>query len=82
MLWVSNNYYKKGESVIMNSCELHSVFVEKGHKCVWKITESPNSCDYNSINYSKKDLTNWTSEGLYVEVGDDVKEEYLKNILT
>lgn len=79
---VSNNEYSQGESVIMQACELHTVFVEKGKKCVWLIEESIPTCDYFPINYSPYDLTKWTPDGLYVEVDDEIKERYIGKYLT
>lgn len=69
--------YEPGQSVIMKACELHTVEVEFNKRCVWLIEESEPSCDYFPINYSPEDLTQWSPEGLYEEVGDDVKNKYL-----
>lgn len=74
---VSNIPYITGESFSMQSCELHTVFVERGKKAVWIVDESLQTCGYSAINYSPYDLTKWTPKGLYQEVGDEVKEHYL-----
>lgn len=77
----SNNAYSYGESFTMKSCELHTVFVTKGDKCVWLIEENIPSCDYFPINYSNRDLTKWTPDGLYIEAGNDVMEKYILKYL-
>jgi len=79
LLCIRMDEIKAGQSVTMKACELHTVFVEQGKKCVWLIEETRPTCDYFPINYSNVDLSQWTPDGLYVEVGDDVKDEYLKN---
>lgn len=68
----------EGESVVMKACELHTVFTYRNEKCVWMIEESVPTCEYQPINYSNWDLTQWTPKGLYIEVGDEVKEKYLE----
>lgn len=73
--------YFNGQSVIMKACELHTVYVERGRKCVWLIEESKPTCDYTAINYSIHDLTKWTPTGLYVEIGEDVKTRYIGEYL-
>jgi len=73
--------YGAGESVTMKACELHTVFVEKGKKCVWLIEETKPTCEYFPINYSPYDLANWKPDGLYVEVSDTVKEKYIGEYL-
>ena len=73
--------YGAGENVTMKACELHTVFVEKGKKCVWLIEEAKPTCDYFPINYSPYDLANWKPDGLYVEVSDTVKEKYIGEYL-
>lgn len=65
------------EVMTLESCELHTVQVEKGRKCVWIIEESKASCGYSAINYSTNDLSNWTSEGLYEEISDEEAKKYL-----
>ena len=74
---ISNKRYRKGETVSMSACEMHTIQIEKGQKCVWLIEEAVPSCEYLPVNYSPNDLTQWTPEGLYIEVGDDVKEKYI-----
>lgn len=77
----SNKKYKSGDDVFMKACELHTVQIEKGKKCVWLIEESIPSCEYFPINYSIYDLSKWSPDELYVEVGDDVKEKYISKYL-
>lgn len=67
-----------GDSIKMAACEMHTVYIEKGKLCAWLIEENKPTCDYFPINYSNWDLTTWNSDGLYLEVGDDIKESYLK----
>jgi hypothetical protein len=74
---LSNIKYKQGESVIMRACEMHTVQIEKGKKCVWLIEESLPTCDYLPINYSKKDLNNWTPDGLYIECDHETRQKYI-----
>jgi hypothetical protein len=66
----------------MKACELHTVQIEKGKRCVWLIEESIPTCDYFPINYSPHDLSTWKPDGLYIEVGDSVKENYIGKFLT
>jgi len=68
-------------SVTLKSCELHTVYLQKGNKCVWLIEEEIPSCEYFPINYSRRDLATWTPDGLYIEVGDDIKEKYIREYL-
>lgn len=67
----------KGDYVTMPACKMHTVYVSKGEKCVWLIEEYKPTCDYFPINYSNVDLTTWTPEGLYIEVGENIKQDYL-----
>lgn len=69
--------YSKGESFSMVACELHTVFIEQGKKCVWLVEEKIPSCDYFPVNYSNHDLSNWTPEGLYKEVPDEVRNAFI-----
>lgn len=78
----TNHCYGKGQSVTMKSCELHTVFVGKSTRCVWLIEEHIPSCDYFPINYSNRDLTNWTPNGLYIEVGNHVRDTFIGQYLT
>lgn len=78
---ISNITYKAGESVSMKACELHTIVIEKGKKCVWLIEESMASCDYFPINYSPHDLSTWSPDGLYLEVDDVVKEKFIGKYL-
>lgn len=73
--------YRAGESFTMKACELHTVFVEKDEVCVWKIEESVPTCEYFPINYSGRNLSNWTSDGLYIEVHDIVKQAFIQKYL-
>lgn len=68
---------QEGESVTMQACELHTVSVNRGLKCAWLIEEAIPTCEYFPINYSIHDLTKWSAEGLYIEVDDTVKEQYI-----
>lgn len=81
---VSNIKYCSGQSVVMKACELHTVQVEKGKKCVWLIEESVPTCDYFPINYSNNDLWNWNTNGLYIECSEDTKQKmigkYIKDL--
>lgn len=78
---ISNFKYCKNETVIMKACELHTVQIEKGKKCVWLIEESKPTCDYFPINYSKNDLKNWNTNGLYIECNETVKQNYINKYL-
>ena len=78
---VSNIKYFDGETVIMKACELHTVQIEKGKMCAWLIEESKPTCDYFPINYSKNDLQNWNTEGLYIECDDVIKKNYIGKFL-
>lgn len=78
---ISNKKYNAGESTIMKACELHTVYVQKGKKCVWMIEESKPTCDYFPINYSKKDLTKWNPDGLYIECDEYTKQKYIGKYL-
>ena len=77
----SNNVYTTGETIQMSACELHTVRVMRDEICVWLIDEFPPTSNYDSINYSQNDLTKWTPNGLYQEVGDDVKDKYIGKYL-
>lgn len=78
---VSRYVYSEGKSVVMKACELHTVQVEPNSKCVWMIEESRPTCDYFPINYSKNDLEKWNTDGLYIEVSDKVKGDYIGKYL-
>lgn len=80
LIEVSRYKYIKGQSVIMKACELHTVFVQKDTECAWMIEEAKPTCDYFPINYSQKDLENWNTEGLYIEVDNTIKDQYLDRI--
>jgi len=79
---VSQNKYGPGESITMKACELHTVKLEKGKRCVWEIQESKPTCEYLPINYSKRDLSNWSPEGLYIEVNNEIKNLYIGKYLS
>lgn len=79
---ISNKKHVAGETVIMKACELHTVQIEKGKKCVWLIEESKPTCDYFPINYSKNDLENWNTEGLYIECDEAIKQNYIGKFLS
>lgn len=74
---ISYRKYKKGESVTMKACELHTIQIDKHKKCVWLIEESSPTCDYFPINYSPYDLTKWSTNGLYIETTDEIKHKYI-----
>ena len=74
---ISNHKYSVGESVTMKACELHTVQVEGGKKCVWIIEESKPTCDYFPINYSKQDLEQWSADGLYIECDESIKQQFI-----
>lgn len=74
---VSNVHIRAGESFSMKACELHTVFVSKGQTCVWLIEESAPSCEYVPVNYSPYNLAKWSPEGLYIEVGEATKMQYI-----
>lgn len=78
---VSNFNYAKGSKIFMKSCELHTVQVSRGFKCIWLIEESKASCGYEPINYSKIDLAKWTPEGLYTECDNETKQKYIGHLL-
>lgn len=78
---LSNLKYCQGETVTMKACELHTVQIEKGKRCIWLIEESKPTCDYFPINYSKNDLEKWNSKGLYIECGEAVKKIYIGKYL-
>lgn len=78
---VSSLKYCKGDVVTMKACELHTVQIEKGKKCVWLIEESKPTCEYFPINYSKKSLENWSAKGLYIECDESVKSSYIENYM-
>jgi hypothetical protein len=69
------------DSITMQACELHTVYVPLGEVCAWKIEESKPSCEYDPVNYSLYDLTKWRPDGLYIEVVDEVKECYIGKYL-
>lgn len=77
------NRLTKRSKIKLEACQLHTISIMKGTKAVWKITETIPTCEYFPINYTNADLSNWSSEGLYIEVGDDIKKQYLQpyNIL-
>lgn len=78
------NPYREDESFTMKAHELHTVQLNREQKCVWLVEESNPDPNYTGFNYSIHDLENWTPEGLYLEVPDEVKEamigEYLEKI--
>lgn len=78
---LSNIKYCKGQSVTMKACELHTVQIELGKKCVWLIEESKPSCDCFPINYSKNNLENWSANGLYIECDEKTKQKYIGKYL-
>ena len=78
---LSKIVYSAGETVTMKSCELHTVEVDMGEKCVWLIEESIPSCEYFPINYTRRDLSQWTPEGLYIEVDNAVRDQYISKYL-
>ena len=73
--------YTKGESFTMKSNELHTVFVDENKTAVWMVEESEPSFEYIPVNYSPHDLSEWTPEGLYIEVDDVVKQSYIGKYL-
>jgi len=73
--------YEKGDETIMKSCELHTVYVPKGDTAVWVIEEEIATCGYNPINYSNTNLEEWKPDGLYIEVDDEVKNQYIGEYL-
>lgn len=79
---VSNLKHCKGETVIMKACELHTVQIDKGKKCVWLIEEAKPTCDYFPINYSKNGLENWNTDGLYIECDEAIKQNYIGKFLS
>lgn len=66
-----------GKIEVMKACELHTVYVKRNEICSWIIEESVPTCDYFPINYSNHDLSNWNSEGLYIETTEKVKQQYI-----
>lgn len=78
---ISNIKYGVGQSVTMPACQMHTVQIQQGQMCVWLIEETIPTCDYFPVNYSPHDLTKWTPEGLYQEVGDNVKQKYIGKYL-
>lgn len=74
---VSNIKHKAGDIIKMRACDLHTVQVEKNKTCTWLIEESKPCCDYFPINYSKRDLQNWKTEGLYIECDDQLRDKYI-----
>ena len=79
---ISNISYTKGQELYMNSSQLHTVFVEKSQTCIWMIEEFKPTHYYSGPNYSKHDLSNWSSEGLYIECDEQIKHQYLKDYIT
>lgn len=77
LVQVSNFSYTKGQFVIMEACELHTVQVEAGKMCAWIIEESKPSCDYFPVNYSNNDLESWKPEDLYLECDEQTKQQYI-----
>ena len=73
--------YAIGDTFTLKACELHTVQVEKGNKCVWLVEETVPTCEYFPINYSPYDLSQWNADGLYLEVDDSVKEKYIGKYL-
>lgn len=45
------------------------------------IEETKPTCDYFPFNYSPYDLSQWSSEGLYIEVDESVKQKYISKYL-
>lgn len=78
---LSNLRHHSGDVIKMKACELHTIQIEKEKQCIWLIEESMPTCDYFPINYSPYDLTKWTPEGLYREVDDNVKQQYIGKYL-
>lgn len=78
---VSNIKYKTGETFEMSACQMHTVQIERGKKCVWLIEERKPTCEYFPINYSKNNLEEWKTDGLYIECDEITKEKYLKDYL-
>lgn len=78
---LSYSSYKKGESTIMKSCEMHTVSVSRGYRAVWLIEESVPICEYFPISYSNHDLTKWNQQDLYLEVNDEVKDFFIRDYL-
>lgn len=78
---ISNNKYSVGDVIIMKACELHTVQIEKSNICAWLIEETKPTCDYFPINYSKHDLQNWDTKGLYIECDESVKKKYIGEFL-
>lgn len=79
---VSCDTLKDGDSVTMKSEELHTVVIDKGHVCVWMVEEYKASSECAPLNYSIHDLTKWTPDGLYIEVDDSVKQQYIGKYLS
>lgn len=75
---ISCDGFGPGEQIHMKACELHTVEVDMGQKCVWLIEESIPSCEYFPINYSIHDLTRWTPDGLYNKCDDATAQLYLE----
>mgnify|MGYP000861214368 FL=1 len=79
---ISNISYTKGQSFYMNSLELHTVFVEQFETCVWMIEEFKPTYPYLGLNFSKNNLSDWSSKGLYIECDEQIKHQYLKDYIT
>lgn len=78
---ISNNLYKAYDVIFMRSYELHTMKINRRKSCVWMFEEFPASCKYIPINYSKLNLLNWSPDGLYIEVGDDIRDKYIGRFL-
>src|SRR5690606_11268438 len=77
---ISEITYKVGESFTMQSCDMHTVYVEKSIESAWLVQEDIPTCEYFPVSYSDMDLENWDQKGMYVEVSDGVRDLFIKDL--
>lgn len=68
---------RAGESVFMDSVDLHTVYVPKEERAAWLVFEGASDPGHTSVAYSNTDLTTFTSEGLYQPVDGAEIERWL-----
>lgn len=70
----------KGESITMKAKDIHTVFCSKGTINAWLVYEGKEDETYNPICYTKKDLNNESSEGLYIPMNENQIRTLLKKV--
>lgn len=78
----TKNEDMRGHKVVfMDAGELHTVFVPKGREAAWFVTENGLAETYKNVVYSNADLTTFSFDGMYEEMGNDEIEATLQDAM-